>query len=316
MSSIHFSSETQYDEKRLDQFWQQVTEGKLNINSKIELAYCFIKHPQANKTIVLSSGRIESYLKYKEFIFDIYHLGYSIYAIDHRGQGLSSRLTQNPHQGHVEKFDDYIDDFECFINKIVKPEQDESLFLVGHSMGSAIAALYLERAPMTFKAAVLSAPMFGIRLPFGTQFTYRLVKLLDNGSTDTPNYVLGGKDYHPVVFEKNELTHSQIRYQEFRKLYQHQPQLQLGSPTNRWLTEAITASQRAVVASRNTTTPILILQAEKDTIVDNQAQEQAIGQNSQLLTIVNARHEIFIEQDTARNKALNNLHEFFQIHSE
>ncbi len=312
---IQFSSEFQYDELRLEQFWQRVTQDQLFINPQISLAYCYIKHPRPNKTIVISNGRIESYLKYKEFIFDMYHLGYSIYAIDHRGQGLSSRLTQNPHQGHVEKFEDYIDDFECFIKQVVHPEQHEALFLVGHSMGSAIATLYLERKPTTFNAAVFSAPMYGIKLPFNKQYVYKLIKLLDNGSSHSPNYVLGGKNYHPPKFEKNELTHSRERYQQFRKLYQQQPELQLGSPTNRWLMEALIACEKAIVICKNSTIPILILQAEEDTVVDNQAQEQAVGQNSRLLTIANARHEIFIEQDAARNEALNNLHKFFQIHS-
>ncbi|MCG9697997.1 alpha/beta fold hydrolase [Shewanella sp. Isolate11] len=311
---MHFSSESQYDEKRLNQFWHQVTQAKLPISADISLAYCYINHPQSDKAIVISSGRIESYLKYKETIFDLYHLGYSVYAVDHRGQGLSSRLTTNPHQGHVGKFEDYIDDFEYFIDTVVTPAAHTSLFLLGHSMGSAIATLYLKRAPKTFKAAVLSAPMYGIRLPIHPHFIYWLAKLLDNGSAKEPNFVIGGKNYHPAVFEQNELTHSQVRYQQFRMLYQQRPELQLGSPTNHWLQQAIIASRKALIAAQQSTTPILILQAEYDSIVDNNAQTRAISEHCKLVTIANARHEIFIEKDAVRDEALSRLDAFFSSH--
>ena len=32
-----------------------------------------------------------------------------MFALDHRGQGLSERLTDNPHQGYVGKFEDYVE---------------------------------------------------------------------------------------------------------------------------------------------------------------------------------------------------------------
>lgn len=304
-AAISFSSEHHLNSPEQKVFWQQVTQSSFKSRDNITLAYASITHPNSIGTIVISSGRVESYLKYKELMFDLYQQGYSLFAIDHRGQGLSARTTQNPHQGHIDKFQRYVDDFAEFIHKVVKPLATENYFLVGHSMGGAIGTLYLEQYPTTFKAAVFSAPMYGIKLPLTKGFIRGLAALLDNHKK--PNYVLGGKDYHAAEFDKNDLTHSKLRYEDYRELYQQVPQLQLGSPTNHWLVESIDAAEQAIHAARNSQIPLLILQAEEDTIVDNRAQKRAINGLCQLVKIPYARHEIFMERDKPRNQALNAL---------
>ncbi|WP_052813627.1 alpha/beta fold hydrolase [Shewanella sp. cp20] len=310
-----FSSELEDNRQQLDIFWQGVEQGYLTSSDGLKLAYCMATHPDSTRAIVISSGRVEAYLKYQELIFDLYQLGYSVYALDHRGQGLSTRLTDNPHQGHVEKFADYVSDFSHFIDTIVTPKQHDRLYLVAHSMGGTIATLYLQQAPEVFDAAVLSAPMYGICLPMPKPFVRWLAGHLDNGSNNKPNYVLGGKDYIAAPFEENDLTHSATRYQDYRKLYETYPQLKLGSPTNRWLTESLDACEQAVQAAKHAQTPILILQAEEDSIVDNRAQDAAKGEHCHLFRVAHARHEIFMERDSARNQALNQLADFLSLHA-
>mgnify|MGYP000008375116 CR=1 FL=1 len=300
-----FSSEHHLNSPEQKVFWQQVTQSSFKTRDDISLAYARITHPNSIGTIVISSGRVESYLKYKELMFDLYEQGYSLFAVDHRGQGLSARTTSNPHQGHIDKFQRYVDDFAEFIDKVVKPHPMGKYFLVGHSMGGAIGTLYLEQYSNTFKAAVFSAPMYGIKLPLTKGFIRGLAALLDNHKQ--PNYILGGKDYHAATFDKNDLTNSKLRYEDYRELYQQVPQLQLGSPTNHWLVESIDAGEQAVQAARNSKIPLLILQAEEDTIVDNRAQKRAINRLCQLTKIPYARHEIFMERDKARNQALTAL---------
>ncbi|RTR38277.1 alpha/beta fold hydrolase [Shewanella canadensis] len=311
---MSFSSERNLDSTEQQAMWLQVTESVIKIDD-ISLAYSFIEHPNSQKAIVISSGRIESYIKYRELIFDLYRQGYSIYALDHRGQGLSSRTTSNPQQGHIGTFDTYIDDFAHFIETVVKPKKYLDLFLVGHSMGGTIGTLYMERHPDTFRAAAFSAPMFGIKLPIGRRFIRWLARLLD--TTDSgkgPNYVLGGGDYESVEFAKNDLTHSQLRYENYKKLYLQHPQVQVGAPTNRWLHESIDAAERAVLAAKHGRVPILMLQADEDTVVDNFAQYRAVGGLCQLVNIPHARHEVFMEKDEARNFAIDALLKFLASH--
>ncbi|AQS35349.1 lysophospholipase [Shewanella psychrophila] len=295
-------------------FWGRVTESEVKTDDNISLAYMYIEHPDSERAIVISSGRIESYLKYKELIFDLYNQGYSIFALDHRGQGLSTRTTANPHHGHIDKFSTYVDDFALFVDTVVTPRQYREVFLVGHSMGGAIGTLYIDKHPNTFTAAVFSAPMYGIKLPISKGFIRWLANLLDTKQGEEPNYILGGKDYHGDEFAKNDLTKSQARYEDYRKLYQQHPELQLGSPTNHWLVESIDAGAKTVKAAKETKTPILILQADEDTVVDNFAQYHGVGGLCELINIPNARHEIFMEQDESRNFAIEKLLKFLASH--
>ncbi len=310
-----FSSEYALNSPKQQAFWQTIIQGTLTAADGVTLAYMTATHPQARGSIVISNGRVESYLKYQELVFDLYNQGYSIFAIDHRGQGLSSRLTANPHQGHVQQFSDYVDDFTLFMESIVLGQATTPLFLLGHSMGGAIGTLYLKQQPRTFTAAAFSAPMYGIKLPLAKEFIRWLAGKLDTSQYGKePNYVLNGHNYRPGPFKANELTHSESRYLAYRALYKARPELQLGSPTNRWLTEAITGADTCIDAATHSHTPILILQAGNDRIVDNAAQKLAQSPNCQLKVIKGAAHEIFIEQDNYRNQALNHILAFFERH--
>lgn len=308
-----FSSEHRLTTPEQQIFWRTVVQGTLTAADGITLAYMVARHPHARASIVLSSGRVESYLKYQELVFDLYQQGYSVFAIDHRGQGLSGRMTANPHQGYVGRFNDYVEDFSMFMLQVVLKHATGPLHLLGHSMGGAIGTLYLQQFPGVFSTAAFSAPMYGIKLPMPKGFIRWLANKLDSSLRGVePNYVLGGGDYQAVSFEDNELTHSEMRYQAYRKLYAEQPQLQLGSPTNHWLTEALAAADACVLAASKIDTPILILQASEDRIVDNAAQQRAVSSCGQLLVIEGAAHELFIEKDVFREPALNYALDWFE----
>ncbi|MFQ6372860.1 alpha/beta fold hydrolase [Shewanella sp. YIC-542] len=305
------------DHHKQQPFWQHVTQARLPLQNHLSLAYCFIRHPASDKAIVISNGRVESYLKYQETIHDFYCQGYSVFVLDHIGQGLSSRLTRNPHKGHIDSFSRYVEHFEFFMDKVVKPQAPTQLYLLGHSMGSAIATLYLARHPATFNAAVCCAPMYGIKLPLPRGFILWLAKKLNAFPRSAePNYIIGGTDYQPAAFAKNPLTHSPKRYQQLLELYQDFPQIQLGSPTYQWLIEGLHASEQArQAAAANTQIPLLILQAGNDQIVDNHAQTHATSSMTQLEVIPGARHEILIEDDCYREIAMNKILAFFAQHT-
>ena len=306
----NYSSEQFLDSEEFKEFTRSIKQAHLHTQDGIKLSYAYINHPNSDKLIVFSSGRVESHLKYQQFFYDCFQQGYSIYAMDHRGQGLSQRLTTNPQQGYVEKFNDYIDDLNLFIEQIIKP-LDKIMALVCHSMGSAIGAHYIKQYPATFTKVVFCAPMFGIKLPVNKHIIYWLARYLDsNKSGRQPNYVLGGKDYHRVPFDNNDLTHSEVRFSYNQQLIEQNPQLKLGSPTNHWLTESISAADKAIKYVNTSKFPILILQAEQDIVVDNKAHFKALGTGTTLYQVAGARHEILMELDPIRNDALNQIFNF------
>lgn len=79
--------------------------------------------------------------------------GYAIYAPDLRGHGKS-----DGERFYVDSFDEYMDDLDVFVGRIRKREPDRPVFLLGHSMGGAVASRFvLEREP-DLRGLILSAP--------------------------------------------------------------------------------------------------------------------------------------------------------------
>ena len=122
-------------------------------------------NPDAKATIVICYGFCESCRKYDELVYYFYRQGYEVAILDHRGHGKSVREVDDPSVVHIGRFTRYVRDFHHFVEKAVKPAAaGKPLLLYAHSMGGCIGALYLEQYPTDFSAAVLSAPMLGLKL--------------------------------------------------------------------------------------------------------------------------------------------------------
>ena len=304
-------------QQHIQPFWaRDVIQGSFTSHDQLKIAYAYALNPQAIGSVVISSGRIEAYLKYKEVMFDLYRAGYSVFIIDHRGQGMSGRMTANPHMGYVKDFADYVADFELFIQQVVLPHSSGPLMLLCHSMGSAIGAMYVLAFPRRFNKVVFCAPMFGIRpalpgwlsnLLIGTHLAWG--KLLGRQYA----YFAGQGDYVDSEFALNRLTHSQARYQQFRHEYMTNPHIQLGGVTGHWLYAAAKAMDKIEQQAADFPIPALIIQAGNDQIVDNARQRRVVNNMPQasIQIIPNAKHEVLMEQDQYRQPAMQALLAFF-----
>lgn len=312
----------QFYTHHIQPFWQQhVKVQQLTRPDGVTLAWYLYRpvHPKA--LVVISPGRIESGAKYQETLWDLAQAGYAVAIIDHRGQGLSERLTPNPHQGHVDNFHDYVADFAAMMQQLNVQYAELPKYLLAHSMGATIATLYLLRYPHQITRAAFSAPMFGIqlgRMPrWVAQRLVHAVAVVNRWCRpQRPWYVKGAGNYQWLPFASNELTHSAARYQVFRELYEAQPQLKVGGPTYRWVSEAFRAMHKVQQHAHELKVPLLILQAGGDTIVDNQMQQRFFTQhanpNSQLVHIDHAKHELLMETDRYRQPALDQILAWFQ----
>ncbi|MBY6187532.1 alpha/beta fold hydrolase [Marinobacter hydrocarbonoclasticus] len=282
--------------------WQQAEQGQFIGVDGVPIHYAVLRHPNERGAIALCTGRVETYLKYHELVEQLYGLGFSLYLWDHRGQGLSGRLLSNHHIGHVRRFDDYVADMHQLYQTLIAPAGHQHIALLGHSMGGAIATAYMTRYPTHFQAAALSAPMYGIVLPAPKWLLQPTVSLM--AALRPEQYIPGGSDYEPVRFEENELTGDPVRYAKFRALYDAWPEVQLGDPSLNWLKEAL--KQIDQLARDSVTTPILVMQAGDDAIVDNAAQNAFCDRQPQhqLQRFHGARHEILLEQDEIRTQAI------------
>jgi lysophospholipase len=295
-------------------FWTDIVQhGMFEGVENVDIAYAYVLHPQSRGAVVISSGRIESSIKYKEVVYDLYQNGYSVFIHDHRGQGLSGRMLNNPHIGYVGNFDEYVADFKNFIDKIVTEKTQQKPNLLCHSMGGTIGVLTVLRYPELFEKVALCAPMFGIRPPLPNWLAKFLLNL--HASTNKQNtYFFGQKKYDNQPFAVNELTHSKIRYQIFRQEYQAAPELQLGGVSGHWLKMAVQAMNELEQGVHCFPIPVLVIQAGADQVVDNKRQSRVVAKmaNSKLVVIEGAKHELLEEQDKFRILCLTAILDFFR----
>ncbi len=309
MGEYHFTTEQELQLgafHAIEQFWiQQVQCGKFIGTDGVCIAYAYVLHPASIGSIVISSGRIECFLKYKELIFDLFQNGYSVFIHDHRGQGLSGRMLSNTQLGYVKDFDDYVIDFHLFVEQVVSKYSQQQPLLLCHSMGAAIGALHILRHPTVFKKAVFCAPMFGIR-PTLPKWLASILLAAHTRLSSESNYFWGQRDYLAVPFMTNSLTHSAVRYDIFRQLYRANPNLMLGGVTSSWLSAALRAMKQISLGKENFAIPALIVQAGNDLVVSNKAQNinAARINNIRLVAIDKAKHELLMEQDLYRNQCL------------
>ena len=301
--------------------WQSMRSGVLVTADSVQLQYYAYRTAGASQAFVISPGRMELAIKYAELAFELVQAGYSVYILDHRGQGLSQRELANPHKGYINDFSQYQQDLAYFVEQIVLPDQHSRHIALGHSMGCAILAGYLQNYPHPFSASVLASPMFGI---YTGLVPYRLAQSLALAFGQVNRllskdiwYFPGQGDYHEKPFSHNPLSHCQNRYQWLMQLYQQYPKAQLGGVTTRWISAAISAMHQIQQKASQWSLPVLLLQAGADKVVSNHAQNLWFQQlDASLLHsrvyIAQAKHEIFMETDSVRQQAISAIDQFLR----
>lgn len=303
-------------ENELAQFWQRVEHLEFKARDGVRVCYGVWPQPEPSPWVVLLPGRVESYIKYQEVALEWAAQGYSVAMIDHRGQGFSDRLTERHEHGHVDKFSDYVHDLAEWMDILAARIDGQPAVLLGHSMGGAIAALYMSgyaqtKTPYGFQRLILCSPMMGINTqPWPPSIGKAVVRagawLKRKVAPQTAHYFIGMKDYETLPFAENRLTHSRARYQFLTEQYHQHPRIRVGGPTWQWLTEALRVIDIMPKLLGRIQIPVLLLQAGADEIVDRDAQTR----NAQFIKqlefhrIEGSSHEILMETDTIRQQAL------------
>ena len=265
-------------------------------------------------SIVISSGRTESHAKYAELMLDLHLAGYSVFIVDHRGQGFSSRLLADPEISYVEQFENYVLDLKSFVETVVKPRHPTKLYILAHSMGGAIASMYVERYPDDFRALAMSSPM--LQVDTG-KYPETIAYLLSKTSCQlgaARKYAVGQKGYSSVPYKNNVLTHSYARYQAltFENEAMH-PEIHMGGASYRWVQHAIEATHQIYQDAARVQIPVLLFQAGRDQIVKPNGQtlfcERAL--HCIRVRLPESNHEVFMEVDAIREPVLKKTLQFF-----
>ena len=296
----------------IENFYNRGEEGYFTGKSDIQIYYKVFRQAELESpAILISSGRTEAVIKYKELIFDLYNNGYTVYIHDHRGQGMSGRMTEDPDMGYIDTFQFYVDDMKYFYDNMLNKSNHRKKYLLTHSMGGAIGMTYLEQNPNDFNAAAFSSPMLGF-----AGLTCTATKILTGKK---PKYALGQGKYQDdgLSFKKNPLTGSEIRYNSMNTAFAKDPEARLGGATYQWVYKSCEQFDYINNNINNIQTPFILFSAENENIVNPKAHQkfieaaQKLGKTCEAFLVENAQHELFIEKDEQRIETINQTFKYY-----
>lgn len=265
-------------------------------------------------SILYQGGRGDIFEKYLELFARFHGGGWGVTSFDWRGQGGSGRLTSNPHVGHVDDFAIYIDDLRRFYAEWAATAPRPHV-VMGHSMGGHLVLRGLVEGAVTPDAAVLVAPMLGLHSPLGASLGEQLARAI--GAAGNPARAAWRSNERPATMTSRQrlLTYDPDRYADELWWQQTKPELLLGPPSWKWVSEAFRSTRllRRDPRLRNMAVPTLMLVADADQLVLPSA---ALAIAARLPDAVVVRfgkesaHEILREADGVRDRAIGEIEAF------
>lgn len=256
-------------------------------------------------TVAILPGHAEFIEKYFEVIGELLSRGFDVAILDWRSQGRSQRLARNPHKGHTGNFRAYERDLDAFAEQILAPFCRPPWYALCHSMGGAIALAKARTGHSPFSRLVLTSPMidlYGLRFRRSIEALARALVWFGQGRRFVPR---GARDSHALDrFEANIVTSDPVRHARTAEIVKAAPYLAIGDPTIGWLNAAFRLMRRFREPEfpRRLLTPVLIVAAGSDHLVDSAATEEfaQLLKAGKCITIPGAKHEILMEREPFR----------------
>jgi lysophospholipase len=250
-----------------------------------------------------------------ETVRDVAARRMSAWCFDWRGQGGSARPDRWPARARARQFDRDADELAAFT--AARLTSGLPRILIAHSMGGAIALLCLSRYPDLFDAAILSAPMLGLRIGKVPPTALRCVTGPLRLSGLGVGYIPGAPHWRPdrVPSPATSRVSSDPDRCRLRHAWQSfNPELRLGGPTYGWLDAALGLIARIGKPQflGEIETPILLGTAGRDVVVSVAAQRRAgrLLPNCVVANLPESRHEPFRERDSIRDEWFRHIDRF------
>jgi len=209
---------------------------------------CWLPDGKSKAVLLIVHGLAEHSGRYMNVVNHFVPLGYAVYALDHIGHGKSSGTRV-----YVERFQEYTDTLKTYFDMVRDWQRDQPVFLMGHSMGGLIGAVYLLDHQTELAGAVLSGPA---------------VKVQD---TVSPAFIFVGKAISALIPRLGLISleaEGVSRDPAVVQAYVSDPLVYHGKTTARLSAELVKAIQRVTAEAAKITLPILILQGSADKLVD------------------------------------------------
>jgi acylglycerol lipase len=253
---------------------------------------------ESKAVLLIAHGLAEHSGRYMNVVNHFVPLGYAVYGMDHIGHGKSAGTRV-----YVERFEDFTDTLRIYFDMVRSSEPDKPIFMIGHSMGGLICALYLLDHQVDFKCAVFSGPA---------------VKVPDNISSIT---IFVGKIFSTLIPKLGLIqleAEGVSRDPAVVQAYINDPLVYRGKTTARLAAELLKTMQRVTAEAGRITLPVLILQGGADRLVDPSGAQMlydTVRSSDKTIKIYDRLfHEVFNEPE--RDQVLKDVATWIEGHLE
>ena len=246
--------------------------------------------------LLIIHGLAEHSGRYMNLVNHFVPLGYGVYGIDHFGHGRSDGTRV-----FVERFEDYTNTLKVYFDMIRRWQPRKSVFLVGHSMGGLISAVYLLDHQAELTGAVLSGA--AVKVPSNiTPVILYVGKIL---SALMPKFGLLGLDADGICRDPAVV-----------RAYVSDPLVYTGKTTARLAAEMLKVMQYVSAEASRITLPIMMVQGSADRLVDpagSQMLYEAVSSADKEIRIYDGfYHEVFNEPE--HDKVLRDIEIWLEAH--
>lgn len=283
-----------------------------------KMHYHFAVPKDAKAIIVMSHGFCEFYGKYHEMTYYFYQMGYGFFFIEHRGHGFSARTLHEWDRVYIDSYDTYVQDFKEFIRLVVDENEDAKglpRILYSHSMGGAIASLYLEENPdHDFKAAVLSTPMLEMKTGNVPHWEVNALVVVSTILKWDRRFVPGQTEFTGKRDFEHSSMLSKTRYDYVFDQRDEILQYRTWGGTYAWTRASLRATKKLQKSLDKITLPVKLFQAGKDSMVEPSGHDKLreAARDVSFSVYPNSKHEIFHSTDADREKYYQELFAFFE----
>lgn len=258
-------------------------EGFLNSRDRLRLYWQRYLPPEPRATVAVLHGHFDHSGRYAGITTALARAGCEVALVDFRGHGQS-----DGRRWQVDAFSDYLMDLDAFMDEVRKGAAARKIFVVAHSQGALIAALWGLQPGRGASGFVFSSPY--LRLAAKPP----VIKVIAAK--------LMGKVF-PFVQLASGLRSDQLTSDEEMRRWTEQDPLHGhagGTPvTPRWFEESSRAQAQVLRRAGEFTRPLYVLVGAADSIADPRTSSeflQAAGSPDKELGVYEGfRHEIFNE---------------------